>query len=556
MYPFEIYKEPSSFNALPEPRLPSKKQIDWAEDFTRYLVRTSGIQPGVYSSLGSSLYPGVKAVYYGMTSKLLEELTGVDALDLCIRLYKRNEELLGFILKSQHISAAHRKFGGSRETSIGNLMLWERLSPYTESIRWLIEVAVKYCDPIGMTIGESKFNRLIELARAIFGWDMIWETTAHKMLPQEVMVDDDFCHTTQFTPKATKAIEAYRSALMPGMAESEQDRFEMLQSPYSKLSIEEKIDRIGLQDLDEPLLAERGYSFGDWFKFNLGLTDSFDEKEYFKSPKQGSLNSFLSGKWKLAPQRLDCLLEDYGLSGQTLRDFDIREMPPVENAKRDSRLMRRPVVLLERRGSKYCLFGVETLGLGLSMVLARIESGRIDFVHQYQDGVLKKAIGTLQERLGLHFESAIVDKCTDLGFDNKLRKEAIMGQRFPEGGGFGPVDVFVVDRKKHRFVLVEAKNVVNEVLVPREMKNERDKFKEYITDLRSQISWFVEHLSDLKSEYGIPPEEDYSVEGVIVVSRPRPWMFTQDELLPIVDYHKFFELLRKGEQLATPPIAA
>ena len=556
MWPVGMAKVPSSFSALPDPRLPSKRQVHLVEEFKRSLVRSSGIQPGVYSSLDSGLIVGVKAVYEGLTSRLLEELTGVDTLDLCIRLYKRNEELLGHILKRHHDLAARRRFGGSSESYIGGQMLWERLSPYTESIRWLIEVAVKYCASIGRTLGEPKFDRLVELARAIFEWDMIWETIVHKILALEVLVDDGFNVAAQFNSRSEKAREAYRIALMPGMAESEQDQFEMMQSPSIEMSIEEMIDRIGLIDLDEPLLRERGYSFSDWVKFSLGLIDSFGEREYFGSPRLERLVPLLSGKWKLDPKRLDYLLQDYGLSGHTLSDFDIKEMPPIEHARRDSRLLRRPVVLVERRGSKYCLYGIETVSSGLKMVQTRIESGRIDFVRQDRDGALRKAIGTLQERLGWPFERDIADQCQELGFENKLRKDTIRGQRLPEGQGFGPVDIFVIDRQFRRFVLVEAKNVADEGLVPREIKNEQKEFNDYLAKLRSQTSWFADKLADLKLEYGVLADEIYTVEGVIVVNRPRLWMFTHDHPLPIVDFHKFFELLQKGEQLATVPTAA
>ena len=116
--------------------------------------------------------------------------------------------------------------------------------------------------------------------------------------------------------------------------------------------------------------------------------------------------------------------------------------------------------------------------------------------------------------------------------------------------------MFVVDRKTRRFILVEAKDVLDEGPVPKEMKYERQEFIEYLEKLRLQTSWFEDHLADLESEYGITPEEDYSVEGVIVVNHPRPWMFTCDEPLPIVDDREFFRLLKEGKQLSIAPIVA
>ena len=144
---------------------------------------------------------------------------------------------------------------------------------------------------------------------------------------------------------------------------------------------------------------------------------------------------FLSNKWELDPRSMDCLLRDYGLSLHLMNDIHIRQVMPVENARRDSRLIRRPVVILESEGSERCLYGVETISMGFQMVLARIESGRIDFIHQGQKGALRQAVGALQERLGLPFEQEMADRCHELGFESKIRKDNIKGAKASPGGG-------------------------------------------------------------------------------------------------------------------------
>lgn len=553
IWPDGRFSAPSSFDVLPSIRPSAQRQVKLVEDLKRSLIRNSGIQPGVYSSLDDALFTQVQSVYDGLINRLLAELSWVETFDLCIRLYKRHEEFLGHIFKSHHYLAAYRKYRHSLESSIRNQRLWERLSPYTESIRWLIEMAVKHSNSTGETVGGSKFDRLIELARAIVEWDMAWETVAHRVIPHNIVVDGDFVAVPQPSPHATKGLEAYRRALMPGMADSEAERFDMVQSLQEGMSIEDMIDQIDLKELDEPLTRERGYSMSDWIRFSLGLVDSFGKTEYWRIPKETKLASFLSSKFKLDPQRLDCLLKDYGISSQMLKSVQIRGMLPVENARRDSRLLRRPVVLLEREGSRYCLYGVETTSMGLQMVLARIQSGRIDFVHNHE-GPIKEVVGTFQEKLGLTFERAIFDECTDLGFETKLRKDNIGGQLLPKGQGFGPVDVFVVDRQSRRFILVEAKNVADEGFVPKIMRNERQEFMDYTAKLELQVSWFTKHLDELASEYEVPPDESYSVEGVIVVNRPRPWMFTYNRPLRIVDYDRFFKLLDQGKKFVIHPI--
>ena len=549
------FQSPSTFSALPDLKFPLQRQTALVEELKRALIRSSGLQPRAYSALDSTLFPAVKMVCDGLIDRLMDELSGVSTFELCTLLYARHEEYLGHILRGHHNLAALRELGYSHDSSINNQMLWEGLSNFTESIRWLIEIAVKYCATNGTRVEESKFDLLVELARTVYEWDMAWELVAHNVIPHELIIGHDFGATAQLTPKGIRAMNAYRSALMPGMAEAEQERFQMFQTSPNQLSIQELIDRIDLKELDEPLTRERGYSMSDWIKFSLGLIDSFSFKEYLRAPLKADLVADLSSKWELDPMSVDCLLRDYGLSFNLMNDIHIRQVLPVENARRDSRLIRRPVVSLESEGSERCLYGVETISIGLQMVLARIESGRIDFIHQDPKGLLRQVVGALQEQLGLPFEQEIADRCHELGFENKVRKENIKGQRPPQGEGFGPVDVFVVDRDLRRFILVEAKNVADEGLVPKIIMNEQEEFSEYIDKLQSQTSWFADHVADLMSEYGIAPEEHYSVEGVIVVSRPRPWMFSSDEPLPIFDFHGFFDLLRRGSKFVLLPVA-
>jgi len=143
-----------------------------------------------------------------------------------------------------------------------------------------------------------------------------------------------------------------------------------------------------------------------------------------------------------------------------------------------------------------------------------------------------------------------------LGFETQPEKDKIHGESLRQSTGFGAVDVFIVDNASRRFILVEAKNVADEGFVPKTMMNEYRKFIGYIKKLQSQTEWFKSHISDLKREHGIPIEESYTVEGVIVANRPRPWMFTQDEPIPVVDYHKFFEILEDGGEFVTFPTIA
>jgi len=292
---------------------------------------------------------------------------------------------------------------------MANQLRWEELSRYTEPIRWLIEIAAKHGGATKPKADHSQFDLLVELARAVYEWDMAWECIAHSVIPHEITIADDSSVTVSLTTHGFRAMEAYRQALMPGMAEAEQERFNMFQSASEQLSIQEIIDRMDLKELDEPLRLARGYSMGDWIKFALGIIGSFSDNEYWRAPRKAELIAYLRNQCELDPPNAHCLLRDYGLSGQLLSAIDIEQIFPVANARRDSRLLRRPVVVVENQGQEHCVYGVETVSLGFQMILARIESGRIEFLNQGNDRQLNKAIGPLQKQWELHI---IVDAAT------------------------------------------------------------------------------------------------------------------------------------------------
>ena len=518
-------------------------------------MQKAGIKPGSYSVISPGLFAPIEDVFNGLMDALLSELSGVDAFDLCIRLYERNEEYLGHIQRFQFARATRQSLSGLAASSMPVQQLWERLSPYTEPIRWLIEITVKFCETLGETVTARKFDRLVELARAIFEWDAVWEHLYRNVIPHEITVNSDFTATVQTTPRADRIFQSYRIALAPNTAEQGQEEFERFQNRNAKTSPQETIEMLAAMGLDPALTLEQGYSMSDWAKFCFGLIDSFAADEYRKVIKFTSLERFLLQKWNLIPDRLPHLLRDFGLSKETVSSIDINHLRPAEFGRRDSRLLRRPVVVLNRGNSTQCLYGLETIYSGSRMILMRLQYGRIDLVRQSTNKNIRSAVGRLQIEQGEIFERNIAEECKSMGYQCQPEKNRAKGVRIPQRKKFGPVDVFVVDRAHKRFVLIEAKNVMDEGMNPKEMAKGKKEFAAYISKLNAQVDWFTEHLNELRAEYGVSDDETYTVEGAIVVNNPRVWMFAYDEPVPILDYVNFFRRLAQGRKFIIDPIA-
>ena len=227
--------------------------------------------PGVYTTLDDQLFGQVETVYSGLIEIIVHELSTLDVVDTCIRLYRRNEEILGWIQKHKYSSAADIMLDNPTRFLLQQELLWQDLSPFSQAIRWLIEMAIKYCTPSGLKSGEARFEYLIQLAHAIQEWDGGWEHIHRGAVPHEVVIGNDFSSTIRSTAWSQGAFERYQQAVRPYTAKVEKQQLVIDNNPKSTLADGDIIDRImenpfcGL--LNDPLEIERGYTMEDWSRF-------------------------------------------------------------------------------------------------------------------------------------------------------------------------------------------------------------------------------------------------------------------------------------------------
>ena len=556
---------PLSFESLPEKLdFPSRRRFDEIASLRRELIKKSGLRPGAYSSIEPDVRHQVDYVLDGLTKLLTTELSAVNALDLCCRLYKRHEEYLGLMRKFEYDSIPaylhdHQVQGAIERQENA----WLRISPLTEPMRWLIEMAVKFSPTsTGDHIGKKKFDQLIVLAHEIHQWDSIWESISHDVIPHQVTVSGDFTLELGLTSRARAIQRAHFKACMPGKVKGNRQwagdtmRLDSIDitAETGALIVERMAKLRECKILGGALQAERGYSVRDWLKFTYGIIDSFEPTEYFKVIPLSKIESFLASKWDLPAGRLENLLIDHSLSERTVSTLPIEKLRPMRHARRDSRLLRRPTTVLDNHGKRICLFGVDTLELGARMFMERLATGRLHIPDVRPKGPLKRATGKVQKTLGDEFSARVSQRCTDMQLENEREKRIVGKEAIPQGKGFGPIDVFVVDRRNKRFVLTEVKDTSSEGTVPSAMRKERNRFSGFVSKLNRQVDWFSARVGALHDEYGIPRDEIYSVEGVIVVNQPRLWMFAHREELPILDVEAFFRVLKGGREFCTVPV--
>ena len=526
------------------------------------LIEQAGLRPGVYSSVDKDILQQVTTVYNGLVDALISELSGLDVFDLCVSLYKRNEEFLGNINKFRYESIPDMLLVGRTDASMERQRLWKLVSPYTISIRWLIEICVKRCQFYGIEASQSKLDYLIELARTILVWDTAWESIYSGVLLHEVTIGPDYKLSIARASRTDAATISHQNATAPWRIEEDRnwtnDIFRA-RAESADWTVEKSLSRIDRDaewgPLSKAMEKELGYNIGDFMRYSGGLLDSFDPTGYIKVIPKDELGEFMSREWNLSPERFELLLTDHALSKQLISDYSMDQLRPAERAGRETRLIRRPVVLLEGLGSlPICLYGVETLETSNRMFYYRFPSGHVQLSRMSNSGPVKRAIGSIQTKRGNALRDEIADKCKRAKYTVAKEKKRIRTERIPEGAGFGPVDVFIVDKRFRRFVLAEAKDVAEPITVPAEVKDELLEFQKYVDKMEKQADWFRERVEALKSEFGIAPEEDYTVVGVIIVNYPRLWMYEHQEQLPVVADKHFYEMLKRGDGFLTSPV--
>ena len=545
-------RSPSSFQHLPPLQIPSPHMIRGVETLQQSIVERSGLKPGLYSSLNRETYKRVEVVYNELLAVLIEEISGLDVVDLTFALYEWLEVTLGHINKRRYESIPDLLIAAGPRASNRVHKMWQDLSPFTEAVRWLIEIAIKKCSNSHVCTTDGQIARLIALSRSLYLWDGVWEHIAHGVLPHTLEVKSDFTIEFGPDPRGMAALLAYEEAIVPWR--NEHERKWMLSALARE--VEATRTEVGSKDnarLDRAMETELGYNLKDWLNYSLGLIDSFDYHEYIKVMPKEELRAFLKSQRKVSPAAFESILLDHALSKESVSELSLDHIRPAEHARRDTRLFRRPVVLLEQYdGEPIFLYGLESVVTWTPRFEEQFSSGLIQLARVNDTGPVKKAIGYIQRTIGDYFRDDIFEKCREMGIESVKERDYAGNECIPSGVEFGPVDVLIVDRQSCRFVLVEVKNIADPGTVPKKMRSEMEGFLENIERLQRQADWFAVRIEALKNDFGLSPSEEYTLEGVIAINHPRLWMYASQESLPIVTDKDLFELLTKGERLVTP----
>ncbi|MGM0687141.1 MAG: hypothetical protein ACQET3_09255, partial [Promethearchaeati archaeon] len=534
----------------------------------RSYTQESGILPGTYTDFND-----VKAligVHDRLWDTLEGELSKYDNLAICKLLYQTLEIIIGHLHKQKYQAAAERVSTGRTQGPEKRFEMWRAITPTTEGIKFLLEMAIKHCSDQGSAAVASSRDFLIRLSAGIVMLDEHLTFLCHQVIPYEITIDPDFSIHGGIRDEANAAIDDFERYERTQMAQADNDFVEQHNERFlDKIRGQEvKLDDFRtfpeLVNFDQAMTEELGYGMLDYLSYAKGCMSLFGEKDYLKTISVPRLTGQLKQEVDLNREKVESLLRDHALSQATVAALTREEMMPFERYRRDSRLLRRPLLEVNHRGTTFAIMGIETFIIGTQVFYDSARYGALQMPSVRPGGRVKSAMGVLSAMIGDSFRDNIASKCREMGF--KAEKEWALPQKKTDES-VGPIDILVVDERKRRFVLVEAKELQSEGIVPNEMRGQRDRFlgtegqgdKGYIRILRDKeqaFTWNREwHFHQLKHKLKIYGLEDYTVEGVIVVFRPLFWPLFATEPLPIVDDLEFYRRLQSGQQFLTRPTA-
>ena len=560
---------PTSLRALPKFPVPDKEQLQAAVEFQKSLIQKSGISPGTYTRFND--VKELINVHDLLWDRLESELRKYSNLVICKLLYKRLEAILGHIYREKFQAAAEQISTGRTGGSEKRFDIWRAITPTTEGIKFLLEMAIKCCGDQGLTSGTSSLDFLIGLSNGIAMLDQHLETIHYGIVPYAIVITPDFSIHGGIKSEVSAAIDEFEKRKKAHMAQADRDFLDEQNKTFldritgKEVKVDDFRDFPEVVTLNQAMTEELGYGMFDYLYFAKGCTSLFGEKEYLKIVAVPRLMRLLRHAVGLNREKVESLLRDHALSQSTVEALTRKDMMPVESYKRDSRLLRRPLLEVKYRGTRYAVMGIETFSIGTRVFYDALEHGTLRMPSMQREGPVRSAMGVLAAKIGAPFRDNIASKCIEMGF--KATTEWPVHKKDQTSQLVGPIDVLVIDQSKRRFILVEAKNLQSEGIIPKEMKGQRDRFlgikekddQAFIRALRDKEQAFTLNkewqLHELKHKLKTDGLEDYTVEGVIVVFYPVLWPLFEAEPLPILDDLEFYERLKSGQPFLTTPVA-
>jgi tetratricopeptide (TPR) repeat protein len=545
---------PNSTSVLPDPLWLEQKDIEMVLSLERSLYEAHNIKPGKYVK-----WEEVKEILFPVHDKLIEKLESrineLDATSLVIQLYDQLEIMYGTLEKHRFEAMAATALTGDKRIPLATDIEWRVRSPQLLGLRYLIEFTVKVGSKSGNSISTHTLSELMALSTRIGEMDAFMEHVSCGIVPYELLITEALVAQFRLSETGVQSMESWQNARKDRIFQGSLEELAGLQrittEPIKESQLTE--DKVW-KKLDIAMKSEKGYSLTEWLHFFHAVISSFDNYERLKILPKEDFVRYLRDATKLESQVINRLLDDRILSRKRMAGLSKSQMLPSENFWRDLRIANRPIIEMDEGNTPMVIFGIETTQQCSKVYFQLLTEGRWQAAHCDPDGPVIHVLGSIHEKSGDVFRDEVLENCRKMGLEAVPEKAAVNGIKLPQG--IGPVDVFVFERHRKRFVLVECKDVSFRI-TPKELRNQKEEFigknkKDtncFLGKLRAKEDWFRSHLKELREEYGLGPDQKVDLAGVIVVNHSMIWVYSHPDPIPVLDNNDFFDKLRTGEAL-------
>lgn len=545
---------PNSTSVLPDPLWLEQKDIEMVLSLEKSFYKANNIQPGKYVE-----WKEVKRILFPIHDKLIEELeiriNELDGNSLVIQLYDQLEIMYGTLEKRRLEAIGATALTGDRRIPVAADIEWRVRSPQLLGLRYLIELTVKIEGKLGHPIGEDVLSELMALSTRIGEMDAFLEHVSCGILPYELIITKEQIAQFQLSKAGVQSMKSWQDARKDRIFQASLEELGGLQRITTEPINEAQLTQDNVwKKLDMPMKSEKGYSLTEWLHLFHALIAAFDNYERLKVQPKADLIRYLREATNLDANVIDRFLDDRILSRREMAGLTKSQMLPSENFWRDLRIANRPIIEINQSNVPTVVFGIETTQQCSKIYFQLLTEGRWQVAHCDPDGPIVHVLGSIHEKSGDVFRDEVLESCRKMGLEAVCEKAAANGTKLPQG--IGPVDVFIFERHRKRFILVECKDVSFRI-TPKELRNQKEEFvgknkKDancFLGKLRAKKNWFRSHVTELRKEYGLGPDQKVGLIGVIVVNHTMIWVYSHPDPIPVLDDDDFFEKLRTGKAL-------
>ncbi|MBF4481839.1 hypothetical protein [Dehalococcoides mccartyi] len=454
---------PNSTSVLPAPLWLEQRDFETVLSLEKSSYKANNIQPCTYAE-----WKEVKRILFPVHDKLIEELeiriNELDRNSLVIQLYDQLEIMYGTLEKRRFEAMGATALTGDRRIPVSADIEWRVRSPQLLGLRYLIELTVKMEGKQGHPIGEGKLSELMALSTRIGEMDAFLEHVSCGILPYELIVTKELVAQFQLSESGVQSMKSWQDARKNRIFQATLEELGGLQRITTEPINETQLTQDNVwKKLDRPMKSEKGYSLTEWLHLFHALIAGFDDYERLKIQPKADLIRYLREATALDAKIIDRFLNDRILSSREMIGLTKDQMLPSENFWRDLRIANRPIIEINQDNVPTVIFGIETTQQCSKIYFQLLTEGRWQAAHCDPDGPIVHVLGSIHEKSGDFFRDEVLESCRAMGLEAEREKATADGIKLPQG--IGPVDVFIFEKHRKRFILVECKDVTRSIAV-------------------------------------------------------------------------------------------